>query len=110
MAILKHIKRLKYIDFMIRRKATGDLDSFARKNGLCKRAMTGIISEMKELGFPIKYDRMKNTYYYEEEGQMVRSLFVKEGQLLTNDQLRNIGNYDRLCFSGVYVFEICKER
>ncbi|NLR78251.1 hypothetical protein [Chitinophaga eiseniae] len=109
MAILKHINRLKYMDFMIKRRATGDLDSFARKNGLCKRAMTGVIGEMKELGFPIKYDRARNTYYYEEEGQMVRSLFSKEGRLLTNDQLRTIGNYDKLCFSEAYVFEVCQE-
>ncbi len=62
MAILKHIKRLKYIDYLIKRKATGDLENFASKNGLSKRAMSDVLNEMKELCFPIKYDRTRYTY------------------------------------------------
>lgn len=34
MALLKNIKRLKYIDYLIKRKATGDLENFAYKHGL----------------------------------------------------------------------------
>ena len=52
MALLKHINRLKYIDYMIKLKATDDLENLAQKNNLCKRAMTDVLSETKELGFP----------------------------------------------------------
>lgn len=109
MALLKHIQRLKYIDYMIKRKATGDLETFAGKNGLCKRAMTDVLTEMKQLGFPIKYDRCRNTYYYDQAGEMVKSLFIKDGQILTKEQFANIGNEDNLCFSEITVFTLCKK-
>jgi hypothetical protein len=107
MAILKHVRRLIYIDSLIKRKATGNLENFATKNGLCKRAMTDVLNEMKELGFPIKYDRARNTYYYNEKGEMVKNLFVKNGQVLSKEEIANVG-IDDLCFSEVTVFELCK--
>jgi len=108
MALLKHVKRLKYIDYMIKRKTTGDLEHFAKKNGLSKRAMTDVLSEMKELGFPIKYDRVRHTYYYDEAGEMVKNLFIKDGQILSMEQAAKIGNKEDLCFSEITVFELCK--
>ena len=108
MALLKHIKRMKYIDYMIKRKATGTLEHFANKNGLSKRAMTDVLSEMKELGFPIKYNRVRNTYYYDEAGEMVKNLFIKDGQILSIEQAAKIGRDDNLCFSEITVFELCK--
>jgi hypothetical protein len=108
MAILKHIKRLKYIDYLIKRKATGDLEKFASKNGLSKRAMSDVLNEMKELGFPIKYDRTRYTYYYDERGEMVKNLFIKDGQFLTKEQVAQIGQVDNLCFSEVTIFKICE--
>lgn len=92
---------------MIKRKATGDLEDFARKNGLSKRTMTDVLTEMKELGFPIKYDRIRKTYYYEEIGEMVKYLFVKEGQT-SGEQAAVIGQDDNLCFSEITVFELCR--
>lgn len=108
MSILKHIKRLKYIDYMIRKKATGDLETFARKNGLCKSALAKVIAEMKELGFPIRYNRIKNTYYYEEDGEMVKCLFITKGKILSHEELKAIGKDENLCFSKVKIFELCK--
>lgn len=109
MALLKHIKRLRYIDFMIKKKATGDLVTFARKNGLCKSAMAGVIQEMKELGFPIKFDRTNNSYYYAEEGEMVQELFIKNGRILSKEEIAQIGNTDDLCFSQISVFRLCEK-
>jgi hypothetical protein len=108
MSLLKHIKRIAYIDSVIKRRATGNLDTFARKNELSKRAMTNVLHEMKELGFPIKYDRNRNTYYYQEAGEMVKSLFVKDGQILFRDELKNIGAAKDLCFSEITVYMRCK--
>jgi len=44
---IKHILNqvdgtFRNIDLMIKRKATGDMESFANKNGLSKRAMTDV--------------------------------------------------------------------
>lgn len=108
MALLKHVRRLQYINHMIGRRATGDLESFARKNGLCKSAMAGVIQEMKELGFPIKFDRIRNSYYYSEDGQMVQELFIRNGKILTKAEMSKIGTDDsKLCFSKITVFRLC---
>jgi len=93
---------------MIKRKATGDLEDFARKNGLCKRAMTDVLTEMKELGFPIKYDRIRKTYYYDELGEMVKYLFAKEGQTSGEQTAALTDQDDNLCFSAITVFELCR--
>ena len=111
MALFKHIQRLKYIDYIIKRKATGNLNAFAQKNGLCRRAMADVLKEMKELGFPIKYDKNRNSYCYTEEGEMVKKLFTHLGRVLTREEAKQIGssgNADNLCFSEINVFEPCK--
>jgi hypothetical protein len=95
---------------MIKKKATGDLETFARKNGLCKSAMAGVIQEMKELGFPIKFDRTQNTYYYAEDGEMVQTLFIKNGKFLSKEEMAEIGHIDNLCFSQLTVFRLCENK
>lgn len=109
MSLLKYINRLRYMDFMIKKKATGNLENFAKKNDLSKRAMTDIISEMKLLGFPIKYNRTRSTYYYEEGGEMVKQLFIKDGQILSKQQISEIVPLNNLCYSEYKVFKICED-
>lgn len=110
MSLLRHFRRLQFIDFLIRKNATGSLESFARRNRLSKRGLTDVLQEMKELGFPIKYDRSRNSYCYEETGELVKCLFIKSGQLVSKEETRNISSEDarNLCFSKVMVFEVCK--
>ncbi|MFT3749899.1 MAG: hypothetical protein QM768_16365 [Agriterribacter sp.] len=109
MGILRQIKRLQYIDYVIRRRATGNLETFAEKNRLSKRGLAAILQEMKEMGFPVKYSRKLSSYYYEEEGEMVKCLFVKHGEVLSREEIAGIGNRaENLCFSKVAVFEICE--
>lgn len=107
MSLLKYINRLKYIDYMIKRKATGNLASFAGKNSLSKRSMSAVLSEMKALGFPIKYDRSRNSYYYDEDGKMVDKLFIKEGEILSRKEAAKIGKDTNLCFSEIAIFKLC---
>lgn len=109
MGILRQIKRLQYIDYIIKRKATGSLETFAAKNRLSKRGLAVILQEMKEMGFPVKYSRQLNSYYYEEEGEMVKCLFVKLGEVIPREEFANIGKQvNKLCFSKAAVFEICE--
>ena len=109
MGILRQIKRLQYIDYVIKRKATGNLETFAEKNRLSKRGLAAILQEMKEMGFPVKYSRQLNSYFYEEEGEMVKCLFIKHGEVLTRQETADIGKQaHNLCFSKVAVFEICE--
>jgi hypothetical protein len=67
---------------------------------------------MKEIGFPLKYDRQLNTYYYEEDGGMTECLFVKKGEILSEDEIKDIiGGRDstEICFSKYKVFEVCEK-
>lgn len=76
MSILKYIKKVESLHYLIQKRATGNRAEFARKAGMSKSMLSVYLQEMKELGFPIRYDRCRNTYYYEYEGFMVRSLFA----------------------------------
>lgn len=105
----KYINRIAFIDYLIRKKATGDLEAFARKNDVSTRTLSDILKDMKELGFPIKFDRSKNSYVYEEEGEMIKSLFLKYGDVLSRDEMKQIGTVENLCFSEKAVFVLCKE-
>lgn len=103
---------MQYIDFLVKNKATGSLNSFANKNKLSKSGLMNILLEMKEIGFPIKYSRQYNSYYYEEDGAMVKCLFMRDGQRLSKDEMRNINTADlkNLCFSNITIFEICEKK
>jgi hypothetical protein len=111
MSIIRQFKRLRFIDFLIQKRATGDLGTFAKKNRLSKSGLSIVLQEMKEMGFPIKYDRNSNSYYYEEDIQMVQCLFIRKGEILTREEAQNImaesNSITNLCFSKVRIFEVC---
>ncbi len=50
MGMKKYINRITFIDYLIKKKATGDLEAFARKNNVSARTLSDILKEMKELG------------------------------------------------------------
>ena len=77
MSFLRYFKKLQLIDSLIRRKATGNQELFARKTCMSRSLLNLYLNEMKEMGFPIKYCKKRNTYYYEEEGHIVTSMFEK---------------------------------
>lgn len=110
MSIIRQIQRMKFIDLLVRKRATGNLETFAQKNRLSKRGLTDILQEMKDIGFPIKYSRRLNSYYYEEDGEMVKCLFLKKGDIISPEQAKYLkgGDVDNLCFSRTRVFEICE--
>ena len=78
MPFIKYIKRVYYLDYLIRNKATGNVSQLARKLNLSERAVLNYISAMKDLGFPIKYSRSRNCYYYQKEGKLTTLSFSKE--------------------------------
>jgi len=109
MSLLKDLKRLEYINYLIKKKATGDLVTFAKRNHLCKRAMSQFLQQMKELGADIKYDRTNKTYYYGKNGEMTSCIFLEYGSILSSKEAANIGKPQDLCFSEKAVFVPCKK-
>jgi predicted DNA-binding transcriptional regulator YafY len=63
------IERLNSLDYYIRTKSTGTPKQLADKLNLCERQAREYISLIRQLGAPVKYDRSRNTYYYEFEGE-----------------------------------------
>ena len=76
MSFLRYYRKMQLLDSLIRRKATGNQRTFAKKAGMSKSSLNLYLNEMKEMGFPICYSKEKNSYYYLEEGRMVSSLFA----------------------------------
>lgn len=66
MSIIKYITRLKAMDDLIRRKATGTPEEFARKLGIHRSAVMENLKEMKELGAEISYCHIRKSYFYEK--------------------------------------------
>lgn len=109
MSLIKAIKRLEYANFLIKKKATGDPATFARKMNLSKRAVKALIAQMREMGAAIRYDRVRKTYYYAREGEFCISKFMEYGQVLTRNEAAKIGKPEELCFSEKAVFVLCEE-
>ena len=86
MPVCRYFKKIQFLDYLISKKATGSQKHLAKKMGMSRSMLNEYINDMKELGFPIKFDRVKNTYYYETSGSMVKSLFTKD---LSLEEMRN---------------------
>lgn len=87
MSILKYIKRLQRIDYLLRTKSAGNIKCLANKLNLSRSSTLEYLKEMKELGFPISYCSKRKTYYYTEEGKMTETLFHKR---INNDEMNKI--------------------
>jgi DNA-binding IclR family transcriptional regulator len=87
MSLKRVFEKVKYIDNLISRKATGGQKELANRVGLSVSTINVYLNEMKEAGFPIKYCNKRRTYYYEKEGKMVSSLFQ---EYLDKSQMKNI--------------------
>jgi len=108
-ALILAIKRLEYANFLIKKKATGDLETFARKMKLSKSSVRSILSQMREMSASIQYDRFRKTYYYGEDGEFCIPKFMKYGQVLTREEAVKIGKPEELCFSEKAIFVLCKD-
>jgi biotin operon repressor len=53
MSLLKYIDRLKRMDDLIRRKATGSPEEFSQKLNISRSQLLQDLKELKELGAPI---------------------------------------------------------
>lgn len=70
MSVLKYVQRLRRIDHLIKRRATGNPESFANKVGLCRSSLMDYLRELREMGAPISYCKRRESYIYREEKQL----------------------------------------
>ena len=67
MSLLKYVERLKRIDDLIRRKATGTPEEFASRLGVGKTILMEELRELKQLGADVHYCKVRQSYCYNSE-------------------------------------------
>ena len=68
---------LERLDQLIRTKATGTPEVLASRLEICVRNVFRLITQLREMGFPVEYDKAKGHYYYSEHVELV--FFFKVG-------------------------------
>ncbi len=81
MPFVKYLQRLRYIDQLIRRKNTGNATELGKKLNLSRSTILEYLSEMKDEGFPIRYDKTRGYYYYEEECEIPKKIFLTREEM-----------------------------
>ncbi len=81
MSLLKYVERLKRMDDLIRRRATGSAKEFSLKMRVSQSQLFAELKEMRELGAPIQYCSMTRTYYYSKNCRLILD-FAEEGRML----------------------------
>lgn len=66
MILIHTLERLKQINELIKNKSTGKPKEFSKKIGISESHLYRCINEIKEMGAPVKFDRKRDTYYYDK--------------------------------------------
>lgn len=61
---------MQRMDELIRRKATGNPTQFADKVRVNRSTLMRSLTDLKNLGAPINFDSINQTYYYEYDGSL----------------------------------------
>jgi hypothetical protein len=67
----EYLEIFEKIDGLIRLRSTGSPTELGRGLGFSRASIFEYINDMKELGAPIKYNRLIRTYYYFEDGEFI---------------------------------------
>ena len=62
------IKRFQRIDAFIHKQSTGSSQELADKIGVSIRTIKEFVAIMREMGAPIYFNKIKNSYCYKERG------------------------------------------
>jgi hypothetical protein len=90
MTIFKDLFLLQQVDYLIRIRATGTPEQLANRLGICKRNALRLIAQLRDVGFPVAYDKFRFTYYYTREVKISFELIVDNTHLLKIKGGKNI--------------------
>ena len=71
MSIIKFIERLKRMDDLIYRQATGTAKEFAERLGVSVSVLKENISQLRALGADIEFCRVRKSYIYKRSGRLL---------------------------------------
>lgn len=95
MSFLRHIKRIKRLDQLIRMRMTGNPGQLAVQLNISRRHLYGYLCQLKEMGAEIGYCRRRKTFYYKNNlificGYIDKSNAIhREGTKILDRDLRN---------------------
>jgi hypothetical protein len=102
MSLLKYIERLKRMDDLIRRKATGCSNTFAEKLNISRSQLLQDIKELRELGAPIEFCPIRKSYIYTTECSLSLS-FLEHSESLKGGK-NNFEFFDQSSMTGLSLF------
>ncbi|MDR1593720.1 MAG: helix-turn-helix domain-containing protein [Prevotellaceae bacterium] len=76
MTLFATIDRILIIHGLIKKKTTGTPDEFAERLHLKRRQLQNILDEIRDYGAEIMYDRIRSTYYYANNFEIVIQIKV----------------------------------
>lgn len=82
MKISKTLNLLEYTHYLVKNCSTGSPKDLARKLKLSERQVYRLITELKELGFPIEYSKFRGSYHYTH--QVVFKIVFEKPDLIIN--------------------------
>ncbi|MCC6460449.1 MAG: hypothetical protein IT260_08265 [Saprospiraceae bacterium] len=92
---------LERVDHLIRTRATGKPTQFASRLETCERNVYRLIGRLRDMGFPIEYDKQSDTYFYKEPVRLRFDIVVgDEKLLLIRGGEKNFNFNDRLPIDG----------
>ncbi|MEM9823199.1 MAG: hypothetical protein AAF985_19115 [Bacteroidota bacterium] len=83
MDLMDKIRQIERLDQLIRMKATGPPKKLAVRLDLSTRHTYRLINELKALGFPIAYNKDKQSYYYTNEVKIRFEIKVEEENMVS---------------------------
>lgn len=78
MNLLEKISLIERVDALIHRKSTGEPSRLALRLGISERNTYNLINTMKDMGAPIYFCKVRNSYCYEHEGRFSFGFKVSE--------------------------------
>lgn len=79
MSLLKYIDRLKRMDDLINRKATGNVEAFAEKLGISRSQLLQDLKELRESGAPIEFNTKRQCYMYTRQYSIIVNISEVKG-------------------------------
>ncbi len=84
---IKQLQRLEQIHYLIENQKTGSPKHLAEKMGVCRSTIYELIDYLKSLDAPVKYSRIKESYYYCKPFNLEINVSIK---VLNNNETKTI--------------------
>jgi hypothetical protein len=95
--LLQQIELIERIDQLIRLTATGTPNNFARRLSISESSLYRLIDTLKEMGAPIEFSVISQSYIYSSEVNFMCGFFLKE---LSYNEIQKVnGGFQNLSFS-----------